>query len=84
MMSALCACVLQMVSHWFPCFLWMMSFRFTCVWVMPGWDVLEGRSDDTWLQGEFLAPSSWRRHSSARNEMKMPEHSEEVNKSYAY
>lgn len=51
---------------------------------MPGWDVLEGRSGDTWLPGEFLAPLSWRRHSSARTGMRTPEQSEEVNESYAY
>lgn len=81
MMSALCAYVLQTVSHWFPRFLLMLSCRFTCVWMMPGWDARECRSGDTWLPGEFLAPSSWRRRSSARNGMRMPAHSKEVSKS---
>lgn len=79
--SCLCACVLQIVSHWSSCILWMMSCRFTCAWAVTGWDVLWGRSGGTWLPGEFLAPSSWRRHSSARTGMRRPEHSEEVNKS---
>lgn len=70
-----------MVSHWFPCVVWMVSCRFTCVCLMTGWDVLEGRSGGTWPPGEFLAPLSWKRHSSARTGMRMPEHSEKVNKS---
>lgn len=81
MMSALCAYVLQMVSHWFQSFLWMLSCPFTCVWMMPGWDAQECRSGGTWLPGEFLAPSSSRHRSSARNGMRMPAHSEEVHKS---
>ena len=78
MMSCLCACTLQMVSHWFPCDLWMMSCCFTCVWVMTGWDVQEGRIGGTWLPGEFLAPLSWRHHSSAQTGRRMPGHSEDV------
>lgn len=58
MMSTLCAYVLQMVSHWFPRFVLMLSCRFTWVWMMPGWDAQECRNGDTWLPGEFLAPSS--------------------------
>lgn len=49
---------------------------------MPGWDAQKGKSGDTWLPGGFLAPSSWRHHSSARNVMRMLARSEEVNKSY--
>lgn len=51
---------------------------------MPGWDVREGRNGDTWLPGEFLAPSSWRRRSSARTGMRKPEQSGGVNKSHEY
>lgn len=84
MVSALRACALQTVSHWFLCMLWMMSCRFTCVWLMPRRDVLGGRSGDTWLPGEFLAPSSWRRRSSGRTGRRRPERSGGVNKSHEY
>lgn len=79
MMSCLCACSLWTVSHWLPCVM-QMSCRFTYAWVMTGRDALEGRSGGTWLPAGFLAPLSWRHHSSARTAKKMPGHSEEVKK----
>lgn len=79
MMSALRAGVLQMVSHWFPRLVWMMSCPFTCMWLTTGWDVLEGRSGGTWLPDEFPAPLFWRRRNSVRTGMTKPERSEGVN-----
>lgn len=47
---------------------------------MPGLGAQEGKSGDTWLSGEYLAPSSLRRHSSVQTGMKMPKHSVNVKK----
>lgn len=74
-------CALQTVSHWFVCTRRTTSRRFTCVWLMLRRGAPVGRNGDTWLPGEFLAPSSWRRRSSGRTGRKRPKRSEGVNKS---
>lgn len=82
--SAPRARALQAVSHWSLRMPGMMSCRFTCVRLMPRPGVPQGRSGGTWLPGEFLAPSSWRRRSSGRTGRTRPERSGGGNKSREY